>query len=508
MPSEKPSRFFYVCLLTTLFLAIFYNTVTNMAGIYIVSELGGDSYISIYAMVFFGLGNILSLPLANPLADRFGPIKLQVYSLLIYTFFSILCGLAPTFFIFNLYRLGMGIASGVFYILCRRLIVACASPEECKTYSFIMLLLYAVIPVLGASFGAWLAYDNFWRWIFHVNEPISLFLAGYFWFIHRQRDPAPQGPLRLDKISYFFFIVGISSLLTAATLAQQLDWVRSPTLVFLTVIGAPSLLFYILWDLNSPTPLLGLQLLKNRVFSFSLINLAVLFSSYFGMIILITLWLNLYVNYTPWWITVLIGTMANAGLFAYFVIKRFLERFDPRFTLALAILFFASSCYYSTFFDVDIDFFHLAVARSLAGFGLVLFLFPIFQLLSGCCGPSEFPSAFTLFQIVRVLSSSLGAALYVILWQRRQVFFHERLGEGLTINSQLTMNYFTRAMEVFKLTKEQATAQLDVFLERQATSLGLNDVFGCMGGILLGLLALLALSFLFFRTKEEVLKSD
>ena len=110
MPSEKPSRFFYVCLLTTLFLAIFYNTVTNMAGIYIVSELGGDNYISIYAMVFFGLGNILSLPLANPLADRFGPIKLQVYSLLIYTFFSILCGLAPTFFIFNLYRLGMGIA--------------------------------------------------------------------------------------------------------------------------------------------------------------------------------------------------------------------------------------------------------------------------------------------------------------------------------------------------------------------------------------------------------------
>ena len=68
-----------------------------MAGIYIVSDLGGSTYISVYAMVSFGLGNVLSIPLADPLADRLGPIKLLVYALLLYTLFSILCGLASTF---------------------------------------------------------------------------------------------------------------------------------------------------------------------------------------------------------------------------------------------------------------------------------------------------------------------------------------------------------------------------------------------------------------------------
>lgn len=499
--TEKPSSFFFFCLLATLFLAVFYNTVTNMAGVYIVSDLGGSGYISIYAMVFFGLGNLLSLPLANPLADRFGPIKLQVYALLGYTFFSILCGLASTFVLFNLFRFGMGFFSGFFYILCRRLLISCGTPEECKKYSFFMILLYAVVPVLGASFGAWLAYDNYWRWIFHVNEPISLFLAGYFWFFHRQRDPLPLR-FRFDMISYLFFVLGMSALLIAATLSQQLDWYRSPTLVFLCVIGVPSLLFYILWDLSSPHPLVELRLLKTPLLSYSLINLAVLFSAYFGMIILIALWLNLYVNYTPWWITVLIGTMGIAGILAYFVIRNLLQRFDPRYTLALAILCFASSCYYSTYFDVDVDFFHLAVARILAGFGLVLFLLPIFQLVSSSSDPKKSDCVFTLFQLTRTLSSSLGSVLYVILWQRREVFFHERLGEGITINSQLTLNYFTRATEVFNLTKEQAIAQLDQFLERQATSLALNDVFGCMGYILLALLALLFISFFFLTATK------
>jgi len=187
--------------------------------------------------------------------------------------------------------------------------------------------------------------------------------------------------------------------------------------------------------------------------------------------------------------------MAVAGVIAYFVSKSLLARVDPRWTLALAIFCFASSCYYSVYFDVDVDFFHLAVARFFAGLGLVLFLLPLFQLAMASYGAEKSSAVFVLFQVVRVLASSLGSGLYVILWQRRQVFFHERLGEELTINSQLTLDYFQRAINVFHLTREQATDQLDVFLTRQATSLALNDVFGFMGYLLLGLLALLALSF-------------
>jgi DHA2 family multidrug resistance protein len=466
-----------------------------MAGIYIASELGGSTYISVYSMISFGVGNILSIPLTNPLADRLGPIKLLVYSLLLYTFFSVLCGAATTFVLFNIFRFGLGIASGPFYVLCRRLLLALAPAHKIAAYSFIMLLMYAIVPVLGATFGAWLAYENIWRWIFHVNGPIALCLAGYFWFFFRQDDSVISSSVVLDKVSYVFFVVGVIFLVAAATLSQQLDWYRSPFLVFLTVVGMLSFLFFVLWDLSSQNPLLQLKLLCSPLLSYSLINLFILFSAYFGMIILITLWLNIYVNYTPWWVSALIGTMAVAGLFGFFVSKSLLVRFDPRYTLALAILCFASSCYYSVYFDVDVDFFHLAVARFFAGLGLVLFLLPLFQLAMVSYGPENSSGIFVLFQVVRVLSSSLGSGLYVILWQRRQVFFHERLGESLTINSQLTIDYFQRAIDVFHLTRDQATAQLDVFLQRQATSLALNDVFGFMGYLLLGLLALLGLSF-------------
>ena len=91
---------FYVSLFTTLFLVLFYNTVTNMAGLYIASDLGGSQEISVYPMVFFGLGNALTIPLAKFLAERFGAARSLATCLLLFSLISLFCSNAPTFFLF------------------------------------------------------------------------------------------------------------------------------------------------------------------------------------------------------------------------------------------------------------------------------------------------------------------------------------------------------------------------------------------------------------------------
>lgn len=503
MAHRIDTPWFFGALYLTLCLAIAYMTVTNMAGVYIASDLGGSCEISVYPMVFFGLGNLLSIPLTSVLASRFGPVKLLVYALLLYACFSHLCAISSTFFILNLSRLGLGFAAGFFYLLCRKLMITFAPEEKLSSYLFISVLLFGVVPVLGVSFGAWLAYETHWRWIFYFNAPIALILAAYFWFTARRFDPEALTH-DFDGIGYLFFCLGLISLVTAATLSQQLDWYRSWTLVGLVAIGLPSLAVFLLRSFFHRAPLLELRLLKSPLLSFSLLSLAILFSSYFGMIILISLWLNIYANYTPLWIAVLIGVMGVAAFFAFMLNRFCLRRFDPRLTLALAILTLAISCYYSTYFDVEVDFFHLAVARSLAGAGLMLFLFPTFQLCFASYGPEKEDSLYVLFQTIRVLFSSLGAGFYVILWQRRQVFFHERLGENITLGSQLTSHYFDRAQHIFYLTKEQSAKQLSIYQEQQATSLALNDVFGFMGYILVALLILLLLSLRYTKTRSRL----
>ncbi len=100
--------------------------------------------------------------------------------------------------------------------------------------------------------------------------------------------------------------------------------------------GWNNFLYFILRSLSFPYPIVEFRLFKHLYFCFALLNVALLFSAYFGMVILLSLWLKLYVNYTPDWIILLIGTMA---LGAWIPIFLNYKRFDARVPLATALLF-------------------------------------------------------------------------------------------------------------------------------------------------------------------------
>jgi len=486
---------FMIAIFITLFLAIFDNTVTNMAGLYIVSELGGSNNISVYALVFFGVGCLLGIPIANFLADRFGMIKLLVYNYLVYVVFSTIITHVPTFFLFLVARIGLGWTAGISYIVCMKMLRVFTTPALKKEVcSFISTLLYSVVPALAVAFGAVFAYEGNWRWIFYLNEPLSLSLAGYFWFFCRHLEPTKPSKHPLDRVGYFSFAISIVGFLVAFTLAQELDWYRSNIFMALLFLSVPAFVLFVLWERIHPHPAVNIRLLKKPDVLYGLLNLGLMFGSYFGMIILLTFWLHLEVNYTALWVGNLTMLMGASGIATAFIIRKWLLQKDPRYTLSIALMFLMISSYYSTYFNQEIDFFHLAVARLLAGVGIVLFLYPLGQMILGRyedCIDDMTP----LFQIVRIFFSNLGAGGFVILWQRRTVFFHSRLTEQVTPTSIFTNEYFQKAQKIFGLTEGESVAQLNVSVNNVATSLALNDCFGFMGYIFLALFILLLLTF-------------
>ncbi len=280
---------------------------------------------------------------------------------------------------------------------------------------------------------------------------------------------------------------------TVLTVGQELDWFRSDLIIFLTIVGSISLVFFILRSLSVQYPILELRLLKQFYFSFGLLHVAILFATYFGMVILLGLWLKLYVNYTPNWIALIIGTMA-LGTWVPIAINYLAK--DTRKPLAVALVFLALSSFYTTYFNVDIDFNRLAFSRILAGVGLALFLQPLFRLSTKTILPTHLPDALSFFHLARLLGSGLGASLFVILWHRRQVFFQSRLGSRLTDFSEITTQFFERA-KLHYLQGKQALAQLDFYLERQATALALDDCFFLMGWIIVALIIFVTFTFLF-----------
>lgn len=465
-----------------------------MAATYIVGDLAGSNETAGYTVSFFGIGNVLTLPLALPMKNRFGiRISLNVCMIvfLISTFFSAFSLNYPMFLIM---RFLQGVGSGPIFILLTALVSNIATSEQKDFYFRDVLMTFIIAPTLAASLGGFLAYELHWTSIFYLDTALIAIVA---MLLSKQltADDTPKSRESFDFIGYVLFIGGVLPLSLFLILGQQLDWFRSSLCFSLFSIGLCSLILFIYWTWNHPNPILKLRLLSNFRIAFSVIYLALLFSLYFGMLLLISLWLNLYVNYTVTWVSIGIGSMSLSAFAMIFVIRGTHHR-KSLFYLALSIIFLWMSSVYTSQFNEHVDFARIAISRIIAGFGIALFLPPLFQLMVSACPEQDRLKAITLFQFTRALSSSLGAAFYITLWQRRFYFYYDRLGSKLTQYSDQTLEYFRKASEL-NLSKAVAESELGNLLIRQSRSLALNDCFYLMGGILVVLLIGLVLRLIY-----------
>ncbi|KTD17474.1 MFS transporter [Legionella jordanis] len=489
----------FFVLMFALAAVIFNLTLPIMAGVYIVSDLGGSSFLSAYGVCFFCLGNAITVPLGKPTMMPLKPIQMLLSCLVLMALISWECATATDYLNFIFFRFLEGLASGPLYLLISvTLFPRVISPERQSRLLPYLFIVFSFTPVLGASWGGWIAYSYHWRFLFFSNIPICVFLIAYA--LMEFDDEEQNAPIAFDGLGYAWYAMMIFCLGTALITGQELDWFRSNLIGFLFIAGTLCTVLFVVESLNSPSPVMDLRMFGNFYFSFAMINIAILFMIYFGMVILLALWLKLYVNYTPNWIALIIGTMAFG---AWIPVLLHHKPMDPRIPLAIALLFFCISSFYTMTFNVEINFNRIAFSRILAGFGLALFLPPLFRISVQNFSGKYSVEAINTFHIIRLVSSGIGAALFIILWQRRQVFYYERLGSKLTVFSQSTQTFFKQAGQI-NLYGEKALAQLNVYLTRQATALALDDCFYLMGWISLGLLLMLALSIYPLKRRFEL----
>lgn len=479
-----------VILWTILLTAVSGLSYSLMAGIYIVSSLGGNEYLPIYTVAFFGIGNAIGIPLGRALGERLGYGNALKCCLILYAFLLLYSSYSLGFIHFTFLRLLQGISSGPFYYLILKLV-----PEEYrKIYGNGAITIFTLGPVFGACVSGFISYEYHWTYLFSTFFIIPLICAI---FLKNEEESIIISPF--DWIGYFSFTVSIFCLGFVAVTVQELDWYRSAWIVSAFTTGIISLTFFLFWNHYSEYPILNHKLMKHPIFAFGIINLVFLFSIYFGMIILLAIWLTFYVHYDVAWVSVIVGTMALVGFIPILLStsKKFVV--DTRIPLTISLLFMLMSAYHSSLFNSEVDFFRVAMSRVSAGIGFAFFLPSIYRLCFKVFQEDHIGDVVNFFQITRSIATGVGAAIYMIVWHRRYIFYHERLGEGLTKFSIQTGQFFNN-VAFYNYKGLKADEALEQALERQATALALEDVFYLMTYVVLGLICLVVIS-LFFEKR-------
>jgi len=273
------------------------NTILNVA----LPTLGRDLHattsslqwiVDTYVLVFAGL-----LLTAGSLTDRFGRYKGLTFGLIVFGTGSFASALSGSAGMLIATRAFMGIG-GAFIMPATLSIITNLFLDPSERTKAIGL--WAGVSALGVGIGpvagGFLLSHFYWGSVFFVNIPIVIVALIGGWFLvpdsHDKTSP------RLDPIGALLSISGLATVLWAVIEAPTRGW-GSAGILTAFAAGAAVLVGFVFWELHSSSPMLDIHFFQDSRFTAASVAITLTFFSLFGVLFLLTQYLQSVLGFSP-----------------------------------------------------------------------------------------------------------------------------------------------------------------------------------------------------------------
>jgi DHA2 family multidrug resistance protein len=461
-------------------LATFMNVLDSSIANVAIPTISGNLGVSVdegtWVITLFAAANAISIPLTGWLSQRLGQVRLFVMAILLFSFASWLCGIAPSLPILLAARVLQGVAAGPLVPLSQALLLTTFPKHKSSSALSLWAMTATVGPIAGPALGGWITDSYSWSWIFYVNIPVGLFAAGVVWMIYRDRE-TPGRRLPIDIVGLISLIAWVGSLQIMLDKGKDLDWFDSPVICALGVFALVSFVFFLIWELTEEKPIVDLRLFARRNFLGGTVAISVAYAIFFANLVLLPQWIQGYLGYR----SVDAGLVtAPLGIFAVIlapVMGKIMPRMDARILATLAFLGFAGVFFMRSHYTTGVDAYTLVLPTLLQGIPTALFFVPLTAIILSGLPPEKIPAAAGLSNFARVFAGAIGTSLLTTGWNHRTIEHHAQLVEQLSIYNPGFVESIATMQKTLSGGVGKVLAFTETKLNAQAAMLGLNDMF-------------------------------
>ena len=482
-------------------------SITNSALPQIQGQIGATGSEGTWIATGYLMSEIVMIPLAAWLTRVFGLRRFLIGTALIFTLFSMMCGLSSSLGMMIAGRIGQGFAGGAM-IPTAQTIMRTRLPAHQLPIGTTMFGMTVILgPLLGPVIGGWLTENINWRWCFFLNLPVSIALITLLLTGLPSERMNLERFIKADWLGILGLALGLSSLTVVLEEGQREHWFDSALIIWLTLATLIGFFLIALGQLRAATPILQLRLLANRSFGSVLLIGTAVGAGLYGTAYLVPQFLGIVAGYNAQQSGAI---MLLSGIPAFLLmplLPRMLGRLDLRLLVGTGLLLYWASCFLDTLLTTQSVGHDFIGSQLLRGCGQILVMMPLSQLSMGSVEARDAGDAAGLYNMSRNLGGTIGLALLGVLMDRRTHFHDDRLREGIHANSQLAQDHMASSTaSALAQNGDPSTAQLQAFeqlandIAHQAAVIAYNDAFHVLG---LAMLACLPLIFLLKRRSAQ-----
>jgi DHA2 family multidrug resistance protein len=470
--------------MTATIMAALDISIVNVALPYMRGNLGASVEEITWVATGYLLSNVIVMPMIAMLTARFGRRNFYLFSILLFTLTSMLCGVAWDLSSLIVYRTLQGIGGGAIIPISQAILRESFPPEEQGKIIGIYGLGVILGPAFGPTLGGWLTDTYSWRWIFFINVPVGLLnLVLISRFIH---DPSYLVRDRgsLDHYGLAFLTIGLGSLQLFLEKGEQWDWFESKFIVWLAVLAAAGILFFIWRELSYRKPAVDLSLFKDANFAIGTFLGGIFGIALYGSLFLLPLFLQEILGYPALDSGLALMPRSIAMAFTMPITGRLYNRCGPRLLVGIGMLVSGFSFWQLSRLNLGVGFWDIFVPQALQGVGFGLVFVSLTTSAMITTEKSRMTAATGLYVVVRQIFGSIGIALVATGLTRNQTLAHAVLAWHLTPYRNAVGRWLAATTGILagrgtapSLAPTKALGFLAMTIERHAAMLAFNQIF-------------------------------
>jgi len=412
-------------------------TIVNVA----IPAVMGAFGISAVQAQWLSTGFLAAMTATMLLSDwanrAFGQRLVTTVALAVFSFGSLLGGIAPNETILTLARVIQGSAAGVVQPMAMILLFKVFRPDERGAAMGIFGIGVVLAPALGPWIGGLLIDAFDWRYVFYLGLPfagLAIALANIFLPGREETGPRPG----FDWTGLMLLVAFLAMILNALTNAQRLGWGSDVILLQFAIAGA-SAIGFILWESHTAKPMLDLRLFTNVAFVAAAVVAFIMGAGLFGSTYLVPLFVQMIQGLTPTQAGLLLMPSGFAMLLVFPIAGRLSDKMPAAVLIGLGMAVFAWSSWLSSSVEINTAFWTLAWWTILSRIGLGL-VFPAISAGSlQVLPPSLIGQGSGAMNFIRQLGGAFGVNLLAVFMERRTMHHADAFAATQTSDNSATM---------------------------------------------------------------------
>ncbi|MBO0845838.1 MAG: DHA2 family efflux MFS transporter permease subunit [Nocardioides sp.] len=392
------------------------TTIVTVATPAIISDLHADVNSVVWVTSAYLLAYAVPVLITGRLGDRFGPQRLYLIGLTVFTLASLWCGLTTTIEMLIIARVFQGLGAGLLTPQTMAVITRIFPADRRGQAMALWGATAGVATLVGPILGGILVDGLGWQWIFFINVPVGV--IGFILAL-RLVPTLPTHSHTFDWLGVVLSGAGMFFLVYGIQQGHKYNW--NDWVVFSIAAGLVLFAVFLFWQSRIRSePLVPLGLFSDRNFSISNFAISTMSFTATAMGFPTMLYAQLVRGYSPLDSALLFVPMAVMSIILAPIVGRFTDKVHPRVLCGAGFLVTAFAVYLiSRTLTPTGPVWHILGAMALLGIGMAGVWAPLAATATRNLPMHQAGAGSGVYNATRQVGAVLGSAAIAVLIDSR-----------------------------------------------------------------------------------------